>query len=209
MRYERHGFTLIELLVVIAIIAILAAILFPVFARAREKARQSSCLSNVKQLALGHMMYAQDYDECIVMTTHMGTANLWQGLIMPYVKNVQIYNCPSAPSNLQSQSNPISARCYYMNSLLSTAYHMGGLSLGRIASPAECVLLCECGSSTGMDYETKPSWMISNPTQCGLAQRHNEGQNVGMCDGHAKWYKPNQIWDGTNNDSQKFWNPAI
>jgi prepilin-type N-terminal cleavage/methylation domain-containing protein len=96
----RKGFTLIELLVVIAIIAILAAILFPVFARAREKARQASCLSNLKQLALGCLMYVQDYDETLpcwerdfeddaLCSLYPGTA------IYPYVKNLQIYCCPS------------------------------------------------------------------------------------------------------------------
>jgi len=72
----RKGFTLIELLVVIAIIAILAAILFPVFARAREKARQTSCLSNVKELGLGLMMYVQDYDECFPYGRHTDTSGL-------------------------------------------------------------------------------------------------------------------------------------
>ncbi len=95
-----RGFTLIELLVVIAIIAILAAILFPVFARAREKARQASCQSNLKQLALGMMMYVQDYDEKFPVWNRYEGADLWPlappAAIFPYVKNVQIYECPSA-----------------------------------------------------------------------------------------------------------------
>ena len=98
------GFTLIELLVVIAIIAILAAILFPVFARAREKARQTSCLSNVKQIALGAMMYTQDYDEMTPPHTDDEPATplpdnwRWDGYALrlsPYVKNHQILRCPS------------------------------------------------------------------------------------------------------------------
>ncbi len=102
---RQRGFTLIELLVVIAIIAILAAILFPVFARAREKARQSSCLSNMKQIALGFMMYAQDYDECWGFTTWYDcydTSNNWRPGAMgwpislqPYIKNRQVLVCPS------------------------------------------------------------------------------------------------------------------
>ncbi len=103
-RQSRRAFTLIELLVVIAIIAILAAILFPVFAKAREKSRQSSCMSNVKQLGLGALMYAQDYDEhfpALAYSDSFPTANVWNGLypwvmtVMPYVKNWQVGVCPS------------------------------------------------------------------------------------------------------------------
>ncbi len=94
---NRRGFTLIELLVVIAIIAILAAILFPVFARAREKARETACLSNLKQLNLALHMYAQDYDELFPIAQTMGNPHpeLTLGLY-PYVSNRQIFYCPSA-----------------------------------------------------------------------------------------------------------------
>jgi prepilin-type N-terminal cleavage/methylation domain-containing protein/prepilin-type processing-associated H-X9-DG protein len=98
-RRHRSGFTLIELLVVIAIIAILAAILFPVFAQAREKARQTTCLSNSRQMGLGLSMYVQDNDE-----TYPWSANIdpdpnpsWSGLISPYVKNLAVFACPSQP----------------------------------------------------------------------------------------------------------------
>ncbi|MGD9497689.1 MAG: DUF1559 domain-containing protein, partial [Armatimonadota bacterium] len=99
---SRRGFTLIELLVVIAIIAILAAILFPVFARAREKARQASCTSNLKQIGTAMMMYTQDYDEvlpdCLMgRDTNDPTRYFaWTAVIMPYVKNNQLFECPSA-----------------------------------------------------------------------------------------------------------------
>ncbi|MES2459995.1 MAG: DUF1559 domain-containing protein [Armatimonadota bacterium] len=101
-RRPQHAFTLIELLVVIAIIAILAAILFPVFAQAREKARQTSCMSNLKQQGLGLMMYTQDYDEDLVPAWigdgYPGIAR-WMDLIQPYVKNTQIFTCPSSDTN--------------------------------------------------------------------------------------------------------------
>ncbi len=93
----KRGFTLIELLVVIAIIAILAAILFPVFARAREKARAASCLSNLKQQGLAVMMYAQDYDEVLglALTTDGVASYTWWHIHEPYMKNRQIFTCPS------------------------------------------------------------------------------------------------------------------
>ena len=99
----RSAFTLIELLVVIAIIAILAAILFPVFARARENARRSSCQSNLKQIGLGIMQYTQDYDERlpgrIMDSAVAGEVNSWRRVIYPYVKSTQIFACPSNPDN--------------------------------------------------------------------------------------------------------------
>ena len=94
-RGERSGFTLIELLVVIAIIAILAAILFPVFAQAREKARQSGCLSNSKQIALGVLMYVQDYDEVVPLVYDLNTLSSWTDRIQPYIKNWDLMFCPS------------------------------------------------------------------------------------------------------------------
>src|SRR5688572_7142500 len=102
---KRRGFTLIELLVVIAIIALLAAILFPVFARARENARRTTCQSNMKQMALGMIQYTQDYDEkfgfggcgstCADFPTECGTAGSWAEMVQPYIKSTQIFKCPS------------------------------------------------------------------------------------------------------------------
>src|SRR5947209_13763666 len=99
----RSGFTLIELLVVIAIIAILAAILFPVFAQAREKARQASCASNLKQLGTAMMMYTQDYDETLTCYVNAGS-NYWPNALDPYVKARKIWYCPSFPRDTGAPS---------------------------------------------------------------------------------------------------------
>lgn len=116
LRNEKRGFTLIELLVVIAIIAILAAILFPVFARAREKARAAACQSNLKQIGLGMLQYSQDYDESYVASYYGGTAGnntntdgvntwKWMDAIYPYIKSEQVFNCPSAFRNGSATGN--------------------------------------------------------------------------------------------------------
>lgn len=92
----KKGFTLIELLVVIAIIAILAAILFPVFAKAREKARQASCLSNTRQLGIALISYIQDNDETGMAHAAFNPTLYWPSMLIPYMKNTQILNCPSS-----------------------------------------------------------------------------------------------------------------
>jgi prepilin-type N-terminal cleavage/methylation domain-containing protein/prepilin-type processing-associated H-X9-DG protein len=159
------GFTLIELLVVIAIIAILAAILFPVFAQAREKARQTACLSNSKQIGLALMMYAQDYDETFpfcsfqtipaVSINHIGNAK-WNDVIQPYVKNDQIFNCPSDSNkkfvSLSTDPNRgagcTGGGCTASQGgsfMLNAAYNAGpqGRAMAVIARPADTVFAVE------------------------------------------------------------------
>lgn len=183
---RRSGFTLIELLVVIAIIAILAAILFPVFAKAREKARQSSCLSNVKQLMLGFMQYKQDYDERWPLQFWNGaawdpaTSGYWGGEISPYVKNSQIFLCPST-----SATNGQTSYIYSSGTQGLGGSAAGGIADGTITNPAERVALGEGTSfsfANGIDGAT---WLLG--TNCRLKPNHNEGCNLGYCDGHAKW----------------------
>src|SRR3569833_3782856 len=111
MNTRRTGFTLIELLVVIAIIAILAAILFPVFAQAREKARQTACMSNLRQVGLAIQQYAQDYDESYVHTELGGDVDedheyYWGDMLQPYLKSWALLTCPDAEQKLLFKSTP-------------------------------------------------------------------------------------------------------
>ncbi len=188
---RRAGFTLIELLVVIAIIAILAAILFPVFARAREKSRQASCLSNVKQLALGNLMYAQDYDErSLPYTTGMsGSGYNWFELVQPYTKNWNIIVCPS-----QSIATPWSGVwriSYGINrnaSCLGDAPATAGPNLATITLPAETGMITDVRAHDN-ESEAFPTFYSAVNGAWGdvISSRHNEGSNFAFYDGHAKW----------------------
>ncbi len=198
----RKGFTLIELLVVIAIIAILAAILFPVFARAREKARQASCLSNVKQLGLGVLMYMQDYDETFYLTSanHMNNLiaagdhySIWYRAIMPYVKNEQIFICPSDgdkdSAKWGSDGSPwdestTAAGQWYFPLSYGTNHNMNGRALAQIDYPAQTGMIFDC-ADVMIAYES--SWGCRGYIRNG--SRHNDGFNACMFDGHAKWYQ--------------------
>lgn len=187
---SRRGFTLIELLVVIAIIAILAAILFPVFAKAREKARQASCLSNMKQLALGAIMYSSDYDErwhryCLqVPGRGNGCWYRWE-IHYPYTNSYQIYECPSRSQN-----------AWWTN---YSGYRMKGYSYGYHCptSNGKKVADCKAPATTGLYFECRAAPATPN-NSCSFATSridwiprdcHNDGVNIAFMDGHAKWQK--------------------
>lgn len=199
----RRGFTLIELLVVIAIIAILAAILFPVFARAREKARQTSCLSNIKQLSLGMNMYAQDYDETLPRGAH-SVDNSWDGaddstwrlMLLPYVKNTQIFQCPSARVStpfdgsvlIDGQQNAGYA-FNYAHWGAGVGTNPSGQAMGMAQDAASVILIVETTGHFYVGENNGHGWVRTDAA----ATRHNGGQNCGFLDGHAKWLKPNVL----------------
>jgi len=185
---RRRGFTLIELLVVIAIIAILAAILFPVFAKAREKARQSSCSSNLKQLTIAMAQYAQDYDE--VLHLHRNTASTygWPDMVSPYIKNQQVFVCPSSNNGVVRVGPSPNIGTHYGWNWTYLGSDTWGRALAEITKPAETIA-----------YGDSISYVISYYQYAYRPLKwHNEGTNLGFVDGHVKWLTREQIYTGTD-----------
>ncbi len=215
MRRSRVGFTLIELLVVIAIIAILAAILFPVFAKAREKARQSSCLSNIKQWELAFLQYAQDYDETFPgirfnyggawpWTVWPGSID-WNGVfthgVQPYVKNMQVRECPSdSKGDRWSGDNGMSyGYSEYMYNFDQGWSTIASITRAPTGVAGVSIVAETWASGIYMDWEGGGPAPVD-----GLARiryggwspwvpHHNDGQNVGYADGHGKYMNKDQM----------------
>ena len=206
------GFTLIELLVVIAIIAILAAILFPVFAQAREKARQTSCLSNMKQIGLSVRMYLEDYDQCYpfqagdqewVTNTTTGTV---PGQLGPYIKNWKIWKCPSAKTSAYIDATLNYDSAYVGNAVVFALDPTAGrlpsrtssVSETQIQKSSELIVFQESDSRTSLSC-LRPN-IVSNcfvqwfnngdgTAKSGFSNIHNEGGNLCWADGHASYKK--------------------
>lgn len=238
-RPTRRGFTLIELLVVIAIIAILAAILFPAFARARENARRTSCLSNLKQIGIGIMQYTQDYDERYPTNYWFGTdANIgvacpasmiasgspctkydvdtggggagygrlvtWMDLIHPYMKSIQIFDCPSAtkPQAVPAPSygyNAAFSSTNYASSFnyLDVPVERRSFAMSEVTRPSEVFLVVDNESTYSLN--TTPVGIRNGiDAAAGSAayrgvRVHLEGLNTMYADGHAKWHSASRL----------------
>ena len=226
-RARRPGFTLIELLIVIAIISLLAAILFPVFATVREKARQSACMSNMKQLGMGVLMYYQDCDEWTPRTVYNGGNSYgWAGILYPYVRNTQVYQCPNEEFLLPAPSTGTYGVSYaYNENLRSTndGVSWSGLAIGSLNSPTATIMIFEWDPfslATNPPAEAVP---LLNPAEAsshcangvaggsyfdvmgpmdnangagGNYLRHDGGGNYLFLDGHAKFLQSKTVSAG-------------
>jgi prepilin-type N-terminal cleavage/methylation domain-containing protein len=200
---QRSAFTLIELLVVIVIIAILAAILFPVFSQAKEAAKKTACLSNNKQLALGMLLYSNDYDDELMPVADPTNTILWVDLEEPYIKNAQVRVCPD------DQEDKIS---YGLNALVFVDLY--GLPAGSLPPfynnsqfrfPSETVMISELGTKddlvTPLHDTLKvvvPDDTINDVYDGRPIFRHFSTDNLGFFDGHSKAMRREQFYVGWN-----------
>jgi prepilin-type processing-associated H-X9-DG protein/prepilin-type N-terminal cleavage/methylation domain-containing protein len=190
-----YAFTLVELLVVIAILAILAAILFPVFTRARDKGRQASCTSNLKQLATALHCYANDHDEMFPLDCDFGPGSFWFERIQPYLKNEQVGVCPQkgfAPRTPPGGDHPYPST-YAMNAVMCRVDMFGGnalFDLARIhytADVAAMFMLGEAVRDIAPPQWFYPAWWPYPEYHEFL---HSERANVAFVDGHVKSLGP-------------------
>ena len=211
MMRRKRGFTLIELLVVIAIIAILAAILFPVFARAREKARTTSCQNNIKQVSVAFAMYRADYDGHMPENWYLADNNVvyrWIHTTWGYIYNDQVYQCPSQPATAEIEWSPPYNTQRPFSSYYYAHYYLGGMSEAHVTAPATTIMLMDgwffpsqsvdwnigMFQSPNANANVMAAWCNGdheapyvNRDIVRQIRRHNNGQNFAFFDGHVKW----------------------
>lgn len=214
---KQSGFTLIELLVVIAIIAILAAILFPVFANAKRAAQQSMCANNLKQISMGFLAYSSDNNTRFPIYNYApwNETTWWPATVKPYIKNAIVLVCPSAPKPADGTKHwcNYGLNFWYLNK--TTNDITTGLSMGEVRRPTATVAICEVARGDGGDYNNVYSDYVAYSP--GLARSgnylqyvnrpgdwHNGSNNVAFVDGHVRLMKlgaefyPKLPWDGAN-----------
>lgn len=219
---RKKAFTLIELLVVIAIIAILAAILFPVFAKARESARAASCKSNMKQILTGCMMYSQDYDEKLLSSWAdyqvNGAEVHWMYLILPYTKNTGIYTCPSFNNRTEPNPNVPQYTAYGNNHMTFGWGIQSAVSMAAVAAPADTIYYAERPTRSWAAFMANPDDENVTRTMAGgdcadCIRGYNQAPNgsgpccsattvgpihsgqctIGFVDGHVKSVRPTAV----------------
>jgi prepilin-type N-terminal cleavage/methylation domain-containing protein len=210
MMRRRSGFTLIELLVVIAIIAILAAILFPVFAQARESARQTTCLSNLKQIGVGVTMYLQDYDSMYPAqqvdgvyvnlpggpVIYKNTQQNYMDELYPYIKSAQVFLCPDSKFNKGENKGGWANSYHFNGAFMSTplgckAGSCSGINEAAVVSPASTQIMREAGEGWRWDraWERPYANAKDDCNQFATSFFHRNGCNLLAADAHAKYYQ--------------------
>lgn len=206
----KRAFTLIEVIIVLVIVGIFAALLFPVFHKARENARRSSCQSNLKQIGLGFKQYERDYDEkfALAYSNEDGVSGYdpsfdrgWMQITQPYLKSTLIFQCPSEPA---SYAPPLRANDYWYSAPVAQLQR-----ISEVSDPALTVVIGDAVGSSAALVATHgaiayggdaPSlkyngeiWDISEASDGQGARRHLRGSNFAFCDGHVKWFRPEAV----------------
>lgn len=216
------AFTLIELLVVIAIMAILAAILFPVFGSARKSAQRSQCSNNMRQLSLAVRLYMDDHHDTFPATSHSGRSRSWIECVQPYLRTRLMYRCPSDTSSNWEAGSGLGLRTssyatnYYMApfgrfSIQPSNTH-GFTRMSMISNPSQTIYICELGRNNYGDH-VHPAWWtfpnsdgaFMNSDEDVAKSIHNGGANYACVDGHVRWMKFEQTFDPARDIN--LWDP--